>query len=92
MADLPDSPETGDDTGVEPDRGPTTGTPRWVKVFGVVVIVLVLLLAVVLLFGGGPGGHGPGRHGGGGDRPTSEVTEDGGHRPPTGVDHGVERP
>lgn len=34
------------------------GTPRWVKVFGVIVIALVLLLGGMLL----GGGHGPGVH------------------------------
>lgn len=37
MADLPHYPDsngdTGDDTGVGPDRGSTTSTPHWVKVF-----------------------------------------------------------
>jgi hypothetical protein len=37
------------------------GTPRWVKVFGVVALVLVVLAVVLLLVGG----HGPGRHTGG---------------------------
>ena len=41
-----------------PNEG-TTGTPRWVKVFGIIV-VLVLLVVVVHLFSGGS--HGPGRH------------------------------
>ncbi|HZA93268.1 MAG TPA: hypothetical protein VE420_11630 [Gemmatimonadales bacterium] len=44
------------------------GTPRWVKVSGIIVIVLVLLVVVVLLVATalglhtpsvGPGGHGP---------------------------------
>jgi len=47
VADLPPFPDsngdTGDDTGVGPDRGSTTSTPRWVKVSGIIVIVLVLL-------------------------------------------------
>lgn len=34
------------------------GTPRWVKVFGVIIIVL-LLMVMVMLTGGG---HGPGAH------------------------------
>ena len=50
----------GDDTGVEPALGSTTGAPRWVKVFGVIALVLVLLVVVLLLTGGGS--HGPGRH------------------------------
>lgn len=37
------------------------GTPRWVKVFGIIAIVLVLFAAFVILAGGG-GPHGPGRH------------------------------
>ncbi len=52
MADPPRYPDTDDDTGVGPDRGVTTGTPRWVKVFGIIVAVLVLLF-VILIFGGG---------------------------------------
>jgi hypothetical protein len=35
-------------------------TPRWVKVFGIVLIALVLLVVMVLLVSGGD--HGPGRH------------------------------
>jgi len=53
-------PGTGDDTGgVGPDRGSTTGMPRWVKVFLIVALVVVLLFVILLLTGGG---HGPGRH------------------------------
>jgi hypothetical protein len=55
----PDAPRDG--TGVESDRGPTSGTPGWVRVFGIIAIVLVLLV-VILLLTGGPGRHGPGRH------------------------------
>ena len=42
------------------NRPPYPGTPRWVKVLGIIVIVVVLLFVIVLLFGGGK--HGPGRH------------------------------
>jgi hypothetical protein len=35
------------------------GTPRWVKVFGIIVIFVVLLVVAIVLFGGE---HGPGRH------------------------------
>lgn len=62
---MPDSPpyqDTGDATGVGPDRESPTGTPRWVKVSAIAVLVVVVLVAVMLLLGGGPGGHGPGRH------------------------------
>ena len=59
---------------------PTTGTPRWVKVSGLVALVLVVLFVVVMLTGRG-GGHGPGRHTPGGDA-------GGGHTgPPPGVTH-----
>lgn len=61
-------------TPVGPDGGSTTGTPRWVKVFGIIFIVLVLLLVVLLVAGGGT--HGPRRHlpsgAPGGHMPTSE--------------------
>ena len=64
------------------DRPPYPGTPRWVKVFGIIVIVLVLLVIVVKLAGGG-GEHGPGRHlpsgGAGGQKPSGGA---GGHIPP----------
>ena len=38
--------------------GLATSTPRWVKVFGIVVIVLILLVGIMMLVGG----HGPGAH------------------------------
>ncbi|OLE65306.1 MAG: hypothetical protein AUG03_05375 [Acidobacteria bacterium 13_1_20CM_2_68_14] len=44
-----------------PDRGSPPGTPRWVKVFGIVGLVLVLLVVVMMATGVG-GKHGPGRH------------------------------
>ena len=50
-------PEAGDD-GAETGRGPSAGTPRWVKVFGIILLALVLLFVVLLL----AGGHDPGRH------------------------------
>ncbi len=43
------------------DPPPYPGTPRWVKVFGIIALVVVLLF-VILLFTRGPGGHGPSRH------------------------------
>ncbi len=62
MADLPpDLDSHGDDTDYKPDRGSTTSTPRWVKVFGIIALVLVLLVGIMLLTGVG-GEHGPGRH------------------------------
>ena len=40
------------------ELGLATSTPRWVKVFGVVVIALILLVGIMML----GGGHGPGAH------------------------------
>jgi uncharacterized cupredoxin-like copper-binding protein len=62
------------DASLEPGRGAKPGTPRWVKVFG--LIALVLLGLVVLMLAGVFGeGHGPGRHMGGAseDTPSSGV-------------------
>jgi hypothetical protein len=71
-------PDRGDDTGVEPSQRSGTGTPRWVKVSGVVALLLVLLVVVLLLFGGGS--HGPGRHvDGGSNDPASHTRPAGGH-------------
>ncbi len=50
-------PHTSDDTGMAPDRGSSTGTPRWVKVFGIIAILLVLLLVILHLTGNSLGGH-----------------------------------
>ena len=80
MADPPPYPaadsDISDDTRVSPDRGSTTGTPRWVKVFGIIALVLVLLFVIMMLTGRG-GSHGPGRHTPSGDTPPSSVTEHG---------------
>ena len=57
-------PSPDRDTGVGPDRGPTTDTPRWAKVFGIIALVVVVLFLILLLTGG-PGRHGPSRHTGG---------------------------
>jgi len=83
MADLPSYPDSNDDTGVGPNRESTTGTPRWVKVFGIIALVVVLLF-VILMFTRGPGGHGPGRHTPSGDLggrtlPSSVTTPEGSH-------------
>jgi ABC-type transporter Mla subunit MlaD len=45
---------------MEPDRGATTGMPRWVKVFGIVGLVVIVLFVILLLTGRGD--HGPSRH------------------------------
>lgn len=52
MPDLPPSSGNG-------DSGDETGTPRWVKVFGVIAIVLVVLFVILHLAGGGFGHHTP---------------------------------
>jgi ferredoxin-NADP reductase len=71
----------GDDTSVRPTADRPPSTPRWVKVFGIIVGIVVLLF-VILLFTRGPGGHGPGMHGGGGgDTLLASVTEDSGQQP-----------
>ncbi len=62
MADSPRHPDTGADAGARSYRGPTTGTPRWVKVFGIIALVVVLLVVIVVSAQGSGGGHGPGRH------------------------------
>ena len=90
MADSPPYPDSVDDAGVAPGRGSTPGTPRWVKVLGIVGLVLVLLIAGLMLFGGGQ--HGPGRHtqsgDAGGQAPSRQAPSGGdleGHtRPPGG--------
>jgi hypothetical protein len=72
MADPPTDPDSGEETGVRRDREPSAGTPRWVKVFGLIALVAVVLFVVVMLVGGGE--HGPGRHtGGGSDTPATHT-------------------
>jgi len=49
-------------THVKPGHGWTSRTPRWVKLFGIIVIALVLLFVILHLTGnslGGPGSHTP---------------------------------
>jgi hypothetical protein len=59
VPDPPLYPDTGDDTGVEHDRGSPTGTPRWVSVLGILIVIALILLFVVLHLTGtlGPGAH-----------------------------------
>ena len=83
MADPPTSPDSRGDTGTGPDRGPAAaypGTPRWVKVSGIVALVLILLLVVLMVAAGGQ--HGPGRH-----LPSGDA---GGQTPP--IAQGAQRP
>lgn len=43
------------------DHPPYPGTPRWVKISGM-ILGLMILLATVLMASGVGGPHGPGRH------------------------------
>ena len=79
------------------DRSLTYSTPRWVKVFGILLLLLVLLAIVVFVTGLG-GEHGPGRHTTSGDssnstlsvQQDSQLDAPAGHTPP--VDHGAQQP
>jgi hypothetical protein len=57
-------------TGHEP-----SGTPRWVKVFWIVLAVLAVALVVLMLFAGR---HGPGRHASSGAALSGDVPPAGG--------------
>lgn len=78
MADPPPFSDGGNES--------ITGTPRWVKVFGIIATVVAILFVIMLVAGGGR--HGPGRHrvsdsGVGGQTPPIVGTEIG--RPPPGA-------
>ncbi|HET9224866.1 MAG TPA: hypothetical protein VFO07_20300 [Roseiflexaceae bacterium] len=68
MADSPPYRDPRQETGGRPS------TPRWVKLFGIVVIVLALLFVISLLAGvqHGPGLHTPSSSAGGRTLPSSE--------------------
>jgi hypothetical protein len=89
MTKRPPYPATGEDsaTAVESTIESTTGAPRWVKVFGIIVLGLAVLFVGLKLTGIGPS-HGPGRHGGSGTKPPAGVTETGGQTSPSGMNHG----
>jgi hypothetical protein len=73
------------DTEGGPDRGSTTGMPRWVKVSAIIAAVLALLVVIVMLVGGG--NHGPGRHTSSESTSPASVTDSvavSGHTPPAG--------
>lgn len=61
MADQPpylDSDgNTGDDSPLTPDRGSPPSTPRWVRVFGVIVVAATLLFLILHLTGHRQGDH-----------------------------------
>ena len=50
-------PSPHSDTGDGPDRELSVGTPRWVKVFGIIAVALVVVLVVLHLTGVSPSGH-----------------------------------
>jgi hypothetical protein len=68
-------------TPLEPGHGSMRGTPRWVKVFGIIALVLIVVFVISLLAGVR---HGPGMHtpsgGAGGYTGYSSVIEHGGQR------------
>jgi hypothetical protein len=59
MADSPPN-DSGRGPRVGPDRTSPPGTPRWVKLFGIIAAVVVVVVIVILALAGGE--HGPGRH------------------------------
>lgn len=65
MADESAPPDSSDKAregmGAAAGRGSYPGTPRWVKVLGIIALVVVVLV-VILLLTSGDVGHGPGRH------------------------------
>jgi len=67
-------------THLEPDRGSTGSTPRWVKMFGIIALVLVLLFVILHL--ADPDRHGP--------RRDTQSGEPGGQAPP--IAQGVQQP
>jgi hypothetical protein len=43
--------------GAQPDRRSNAGTPRWVKVFGIIALALLVLLVIMHLAGLSPMSH-----------------------------------
>ena len=81
------------DSGVGPDRGPTTGISRWQKAVGILGVLVVLWVAndtyKVIdgdFGGGGGGGHGPSQDTPAENEDQQPGTDDGGggHQPPAG--------
>jgi hypothetical protein len=77
MANRPPYPDSG------PNRESSTGAPRWVKVFGIIVAIVVLLFIVVMMVGGGE--HGPSRHAASGDAGERRASVTEGHTLLTGA-------
>jgi hypothetical protein len=93
MADPPSYPDSnsdiGDDTPMRADRESPPSTPRWVKVFVIIVIVVVLLVGIILSTGvGGP--HGPGRHIPSGDAVETPSGDLGSYTP--SIEHEIQQP
>ena len=78
---MPDLPRYSDTDDV-PDRETPPRTPRWVKVFAIIVLVVVLLFVISLLAGvrHGPGLHTPSSGSGGQTMPTMVIVQ-GVHQP-----------
>ena len=53
MADLSTNPDRNG------DNDDNVGTPRWVKVFGIISLVVILIFIILMLT---RGSHGPSRH------------------------------
>jgi hypothetical protein len=66
MADRHRIPDCGQAAGLGPDRASSPaypGTPRWVKLSGLLALVLILLVVIMMATGIlVAGDHGPGRH------------------------------
>jgi hypothetical protein len=74
--------DTDDAEAAHATAAPDSGTPRWVKVAGIIALVVLVMLLVALLSGGK---HGPGRHlgdSGAGSLPAVAATALADHAPP----------
>ena len=59
MAGLASDPDAEGDTPNDTLGALVQGTPRWVKIFGIVIVVLVLLFVALHLTGHGFSSHSP---------------------------------
>lgn len=89
MADASPEPDTGQEPSGGASQQLTTGTPLWVKVFGIIALVVILVFVVLLVTGRG-GEHGPSRHGAA--TPPAHVPEYVGHTRPPGVTYAMQQP
>ena len=79
--------DAGEDRGVEPDGGATTGPSRWQKVVGILGLVVVLWVGSNLFDAVNRGDDARRGHGPPGQTPPAGVTNRGGQTPP-GVEDG----